>query len=98
MVGGCSQNQRHLADLVSYDPVSGEWCTLPPMSVARSQMGVAVLYDDLYVVGGTNRHNEVLSTVERYNFQQVHTYILCYNAITITIYACMYVEQMVPGG
>lgn len=71
MVGGCSQNERHLAELISYEPVTGEWRRLPPMSVARSQMGVAVLYDSLYVVGGTNRHNEVLSSVERYSFKQV---------------------------
>ena len=29
-------------------------------------MGCIVMEDCLYVVGGTNRHNEVLQSVERY--------------------------------
>ena len=32
-------------------------------------MGVSVLDGFLYVVGGTNRHN-VLTSVERYSFEQ----------------------------
>jgi hypothetical protein len=34
-------------------------------------MGVAVLDGCLYVVGGTNRHHEVLQSVERYSFEEV---------------------------
>jgi actin-binding protein IPP len=68
MVGGCSLNQRNLQDLMSYNPFSGEWKKLPSMSVARFQMGVAVLDDYLYVVGGTNRQ-QVLNSVERYSFK-----------------------------
>jgi actin-binding protein IPP len=34
-------------------------------------MGVAVLDGYLYVVGGTNRHHEVLQSVERYSFEEV---------------------------
>lgn len=34
-------------------------------------MGVAVLDGYLYVVGGTNKQNEVLQSVERYSFVQV---------------------------
>jgi actin-binding protein IPP len=33
-------------------------------------MGCLVLDDYLYVVGGTNRHNEVLQSVERYHFKE----------------------------
>jgi len=40
------------------------------MIVPRSQMGCVVMDDYLYVVGGTNRHNEVLQSVERYNFKE----------------------------
>ena len=39
------------------------------MLVPRSQMGCLVHDDYLYVMGGTNRHNEVLSSVERYSFK-----------------------------
>lgn len=70
MVGGCSLNERNLQDLMSYNPFSGEWKKLPSMSVARFQMGVAVLDDYLYVVGGTKRQ-QVLNTVERYSFKTV---------------------------
>lgn len=70
MVGGCSLNQRNMQDLMSYNPTTGEWQKLPSMSVARFQMGVAVLDDYLYVVGGTHRQ-QVLSSVERYSFKKV---------------------------
>lgn len=70
IVGGCTHSQRHLHDLLCYNPVTGEWQTLAPMLTPRSQMGVAVLDGFLYVVGGTNRHN-VLTSVERYSFEQV---------------------------
>ncbi|KAI4461309.1 kelch protein [Holotrichia oblita] len=69
MVGGCTANQRHLADLLSFDPLTGDWKTLPSMSVARSQMGVAVIDDYLYVIGGDNKH-QVLDSVERYSFKK----------------------------
>lgn len=71
IVGGCTHNKRHLQDVLSYNPVTGEWGQLSPMLVPRSQMGVAVLDNYLYVVGGTNRHHEVLKSVERYNFLEV---------------------------
>lgn len=78
MVGGCTANQRHLADLLSFDPLIGKWKTLPSMSVARSQMGVAVIDDYLYVIGGDNKH-QVLDSVERYSFKKVmitsHTHL-----------------------
>jgi len=71
IVGGCTHSRRHLQDLLSFNPVTGEWSTLPSMLVPRSQMGVAVLDGYLYVVGGTNRHHEVLQSVERYSFEEV---------------------------
>ena len=40
--------------------VTNEWTTLASMLVPRSQMGCVVLNEFLYVLGGTNRHNEVL--------------------------------------
>jgi hypothetical protein len=33
-------------------------------------MGCVVLGGHLYVAGGTNRHNEVLQSVERYSFEK----------------------------
>lgn len=38
------------------------------MQTARCQMGVAVLDRYLYVVGGSSISQDILSSVERYNF------------------------------
>jgi N-acetylneuraminic acid mutarotase len=58
-----------MQELVSFNPTTGEWTTHASMLVPRSQMGCAVMDDHLYVLGGTNRHNEVLRSVERYSFR-----------------------------
>lgn len=70
-MGGCTHSRRHLQDVLCFNPVIGEWSPLCHMLVPRSQMGVAVLDGYLYVVGGTNKQNEVLQSVERYSFVQV---------------------------
>ena len=71
IVGGCTHTNRHHSSLSSYNPITGEWETLAPMLVPRSQMGVAILDNHLYVVGGTNKQNEVLHSVEKYSFFKV---------------------------
>jgi hypothetical protein len=55
----------------SYTPNYREWKTLPPMSIARAYVGVAVLDGYLYTVGGWNEENGALNTVERYSIEQV---------------------------
>lgn len=70
IVGGCTHTQRHLKDLCSYNPVTGEWDFLAPMKVPRSQMGIAILGNELYVVGGSSRQAEVLRSVEKYSFDE----------------------------
>jgi hypothetical protein len=50
--------------------VTGNWSNYASMLVPRSQMGCLVLDDCLYVLGGTNRRNEVLQSVERYHFKE----------------------------
>lgn len=45
-----------------------EWTQLARMQTARCQMGVAVLDRYLYVVGGSSISQDILSSVERYNF------------------------------
>lgn len=65
MVGGCSETTRFLKDVVSYNPRTTEWRDLSPLFTPRSQMGVAVVDDHLYVVGG-NYKDQVLNSVERY--------------------------------
>ena len=71
IVGGRTPWGNSVQDLLSFNPVTGEWSALPPMLVPRSHMGVAVLDGYLYVVGGSNRHHRVLQSVERYSFEEV---------------------------
>lgn len=71
VVGGCTHNNRHSQDLMSYNPVTREWTHLAPMLTARSQMGITILDGYIYVVGGTNKNQEVLTAVERYSFEKV---------------------------
>lgn len=71
IVGGCTHNSRHRQDVLSYNPVTREWDSLAPMLTPRSQMGIAVLEGYMYVVGGTNKNQEVLASVERYSFNEV---------------------------
>ena len=83
IVGGCTHSRRHMQELVSYNPVTNEWTTLASMLVPRSQMGCVVLNEFLYVLGGTNRHNEVLQviydlTVDTYN---IITIVLPYSLV-----------------
>lgn len=70
IVGGCTHTQRHLRDLCSYNPVTGEWTTLKPMKYPRSQFGLVVLDNSLYVIGGSSKHAEVLKSVEKYSFDE----------------------------
>ena len=85
MVGGCTHARRHLQDMVSFNPVTGEWYDLKPMIEPRSQMGVAVLDGYLYVVGGTRRDHEVLQSVERYSFADVSNFITNHSSVMCTL-------------
>lgn len=49
----------------------GWWVSVEPMLSRRSTLGVAVLYDELYAVGGFDGTNG-LDTVEKYNPSKSH--------------------------
>lgn len=49
-----------------YDPEKGKWCGAEAMSMLRSRVGVAVMNNKLYAVGGYNG-SERLSTAEVFN-------------------------------
>ena len=59
-VGGWAGNAKSITE--RYDPSSGEWQTLSPMSEPRQGMASAVLNDKLYAIGGQD-----LSSVEVYD-------------------------------
>ena len=51
--------------LIRYDPKSDKWANVSPMQVKRKHLGVAVIDNVLYAVGGRDDTFE-LSSVERY--------------------------------
>eukprot|EP00698_Gefionella_okellyi_P026299 TRINITY_DN995_c1_g1_i1.p1 TRINITY_DN995_c1_g1~~TRINITY_DN995_c1_g1_i1.p1 ORF type:complete len:820 (+),score=124.90 TRINITY_DN995_c1_g1_i1:221-2461(+) len=68
IVGGVDDGTDPLANATSFDTVSGTFRTLAPMQVARGSMGLAVLNDMIYAMGGWS--NLVASRhVEQYNPQ-----------------------------
>ena len=48
-----------------YDPKVNQWILVSPMQTRRKHLGVAVLDETIYAVGGRDEHSE-LNTVERY--------------------------------
>ncbi|EFX90258.1 hypothetical protein DAPPUDRAFT_309898 [Daphnia pulex] len=66
-VGGwCSGDA--IASVERYDPQTGEWKLVAPMSKRRCGVGVAVLSDLLYAVGGHDGQS-YLNSIERYDPQ-----------------------------
>lgn len=83
VVGGCSETARFLQDFWCYNPETQQWRALTPMSCPRSQMGVAIIDHNLYVVGGTCK-DQVLNSVERYSFKKVSKlFFFCFILILI---------------
>ncbi|XP_042203371.1 actin-binding protein IPP-like, partial [Homarus americanus] len=69
IMGGYTDTDNALRDLLSYNPVTGEWKNLAPMLGGPCDtICVAVLNNFLYVVGGTE-----LEEMERYSFEQAVT-------------------------
>jgi len=70
---------------MSYNPVTREWNGLAPMLTPRSQMGITILDGYMYVVGGTSKNQEVLTSVERYSFEKViYVFIILYRLFTVS--------------
>jgi len=67
VVGGMNQERRRLVSVEAFDPREGLWQALPPLQVARSSAGCAVLQDRLYVVGGSATDTAFLDSVECFN-------------------------------
>jgi N-acetylneuraminic acid mutarotase len=52
---------------IGYDPATGQWIGLPPMTVPRSAATAVGVNGLLYVIGGMSETGEKLTTVEAYN-------------------------------
>jgi N-acetylneuraminic acid mutarotase len=50
--GGSSSGTSYLKDGASFDPLTGNWSAIAPMSTARDAPGVGVLNGKIYIVGG----------------------------------------------
>ncbi|XP_071550708.1 kelch-like protein 40 isoform X2 [Panulirus ornatus] len=62
-VGGASQV---LASCEKFDPGSDMWVPIAPLAQARAYLGVAVIHDQLYAIGGYDG-SRWLNSVERYD-------------------------------
>lgn len=51
-----------------YDMIINKWSEMPPMTQKRSSMGLAILSDKVFAVGGQTVDDQYLSTVECYDF------------------------------
>ena len=54
---------EHAAEFQVYDPIVGRWRDAEAMSMLRSRVGVAVMRNRLYAIGGYNGTDR-LNTVE----------------------------------
>jgi len=62
-VGGQTKSGNSLSTVEVYDPIQGRWRDAEAMSMLRSRVGVAVMQNRLYAIGGYNGQ-ERLNTVE----------------------------------
>ena len=51
-VGGQSKSGNSLSTVEVYDPIQGRWKDAEAMSMLRSRVGVAVMQNRLYAIGG----------------------------------------------
>ena len=64
---GCVPNV-YFTTVTAYDPTTNTWTTKAPMPTARDYLGIGVVNDVLYAIGGLNEEGvlAVLATVEAY--------------------------------
>ena len=58
-VGGQSKSGNSLSTVEVYDPIQGRWKDAEAMSMLRSRVGVAVMQNRLYAIGGNFGDSEV---------------------------------------
>lgn len=67
-IGGLTSSGEALSTVETYDTLTGRWVPGLPMSTLRTRVGVTVLDNKLYALGGFDGHRR-LSTVECYDPQ-----------------------------
>lgn len=68
-----------------FDPQTGEWKMVAPMSKRRCGVGVAVLNDLLYAVGGHDGQS-YLNSIERYVFTSTLHVLLPFLFVTLMLF------------
>ncbi len=68
-VGGQTKAGNSLSTVEVYDPVMGRWKDAEAMSMLRSRVGVAVMSNRLYAIGGYNGLDR-LNTVEVFDSEE----------------------------
>ena len=67
-VGGYGPNDQgedeYLKSVECFDPSTGVWTNINPMNEARQSLGVAVVGDKLFAIGGSDKAYNILSSVE----------------------------------
>ena len=63
-VGGQTKSGNSLSTVEVYDPIQGRWKDAEAMSMLRSRVGVAVMQNRLYAIGG-----EVSSVILRRKYK-----------------------------
>ncbi|VDO81756.1 unnamed protein product [Haemonchus placei] len=67
-IGGLKEFKGRALDVVEwFDPRVGRWEKVCPMTTPREGHGSAVLYGELYAVGGYNKYSHTLSSAEKYD-------------------------------
>lgn len=71
IIGGLCELNEAMDMVESFNPVTGEWNLLARLITPRAHVGVCLLRDHIYAVGGTNSSRPCLSSVERYSIEEV---------------------------
>lgn len=66
VVGGLTSTGKSLSTVEKYDTVTCKWTPVPPMTIQRSRVAVAVLDANLYAIGGFDGHVR-LNDVEKFD-------------------------------
>ena len=65
VIGGCREQNGNIAEY--YDPSSNLWTPVSAPAIANHRIAAVTLQGCLYAVGGRDKNETVLSTVQRYN-------------------------------
>ena len=65
-VGGQTKSGNSLSTVEVYDPIQGRWKDAEAMSMLRSRVGVAVMQNRLYAIGGEMSTSVILRLRRKY--------------------------------